>query len=116
PSVTTDIAFSSSDALYAWNISAANGGLMTVNPATGTGTFVVSGFSALPLTGITFDAAGSLLGANTSLYGINTPTSATPLIGPIGFDIRGLALAPVPEPGSFLLTLIGLSLAGLIAR
>jgi hypothetical protein len=114
--VTTDMAFSPSGTLYAWNISTTNGGLMTVNTMTGAGTFVTAGFSALPLTALTFDTTGSLFGASTNLYGINTSTSATTLVGPIGFDIRGIALAPVPEPGSFILTLVGLALAGLVAR
>ncbi len=107
PTLTTDIAFSSSDALYAWNIS------MTVNTTTGAGTCVQPGFNGFGLTALTFDTSGRLLGAGSGLYSINTATSATTFIGPIGFDVRGMAFTPVPEPSSFVLTLT--AIAGLFA-
>jgi hypothetical protein len=106
PNINLDLAFSASDALYAWNSAH---GLMTVNTATGAGTLVNPSFSPPSITALTFDG-GTLLGAGSSLFAIDTSTSATTLIGPIGFDIRGIALAPtVPEPGTLLLSASGLA-------
>jgi hypothetical protein len=98
PDSITDIAFSPSGTLYAWDAATTNGGLMTVDIATGAGTLVKSGLTAVAdIRALRFDAAGNLYAAGlTNFYTINPATSVPTLIGPTGFtDVRGIAFTPV---------------------
>jgi hypothetical protein len=101
--------------LYAWNISPGKG-LSTISTSTGAMTDVGIGDSLADIQAIAFDSAGNLYGARNSLYMINPSDGTYTAIAAIsGSDIRGLAFADTPEPGTFGIAALG-CLAIAIAR
>ncbi len=112
-----DLAFSPTNGkLYAWSSGL---GLSTIDTSTGVVTDVGIGDSNADIQAIAFDSAGNLYGARNSLYLINpsdgTYTAIAALAG--GFaDVRGLAFADTPEPGTFGIAALGFLAIALARR
>jgi DNA-binding beta-propeller fold protein YncE len=110
----SDIAFDPINGkLYAWVF---NIGLSTINTATGAVTDVGVGDGLADIQAIAFDSAGNLYGARNALFSINPNDGTYTTIATMaGSDIRGLAFADTPEPGTFGIAALG-CLAIAIAR
>jgi PEP-CTERM motif len=99
--------------LYAWS---PNLGLSTINTSTGAVTDVGIGDGLADIQAIAFDSAGNLYGARNALFSINPTDGTYSTIATLsGSDIRGLAFADTPEPGTFGIAALG-CLAIAIAR
>jgi hypothetical protein len=98
------LAFSSSGALYGWDV---NVGLVTINTATGAATDVNPAVPGTPdIQSINFALDGTLYGAGKALYKIDQFTGVYTLIGSGGYtDVRGIEFVPVTRPS----TMIGVS-------
>jgi len=109
------LGFAPSGALYAWSI---NEGLFSVNVATGAATDVnlAVGTDGADVQTLDFAADGTLFGATSALYTIDSGTGAVAFVGSGGYsDLRGLSINsnPVPEPSTFVL--VALASLGVIA-
>ncbi len=96
----------SATTLYAWDISA---GLLTVDSGSGIATDVnPNNPGTTDIQGMDFGVGGTLFGARTGFYTIDTGTGAFSAVGPGGFiDLRGLAAGVVPEPATVVTVLLG---------
>lgn len=98
---------------------APNAGTLTTIGSLGLDTTGVSGFDISSATGVAYAALQLTNTPGSRLYTVNLATGSTTFLGEIGTAgtsnlIRGIALVPVPEPGT-LLVLAGASL-GLLRR
>jgi hypothetical protein len=114
--IAVDLAFDPINGLlYAWNSSPGKG-LSTINTSTGAMTDVGIGDANADIQAIAFDSAGNLYGARNALFSINPNDGTYTTIATMaGSDIRGLAFADTPEPGTFGIAALG-CLAIAIAR
>ncbi|MBC7842838.1 MAG: DUF4394 domain-containing protein [Gemmatimonadaceae bacterium] len=102
-------------------ISTPNGGSIATVGNLGIGAFgTVTGFDIITVGGVNTAFFTTIIagGLSSNLYAVNLGTGAATLVGAIGAanGIQGLALTPVPEPGTWALMLSGLVGLGVIAR
>jgi hypothetical protein len=99
-----DIAFSSTGTLYGWDVGSGSGyglGLVMINPVTAAVTDVNPnvGGSGFDIQGISFAPDGTLYGAGSSLFKVDTTTGVSTFLGSGGYyDVRGICALNVPEP------------------
>ena len=85
-----------------------NGGVLNTVGALGVDADRFSGFDISTVIGVNTAYASFTTGGTPSLYTINLATGAATLVGAInGSSLFGLAVAPVPEPGSLALLALG---------
>lgn len=101
-------------------ITSPNGGAISTVGSLGIGAFsAVTGFDIITMGGVnTAFFSATAVGSNVSrMYTVNLGTGAATLIGDVGgTSLQGLALTPVPEPGTWALMLTGLAGLGVVAR
>ncbi len=101
-------------------VTAPNGVAVSTVGSLGIGAFsAVTGFDIIVAGGVntayfTATAVGSTI---SQMYTVNLGTGAATLVGSVGgTSLQGLALTPVPEPGTWALMLTGLAGLGIVAR
>lgn len=101
-------------------IATPNGGLINTVGSLGIGAITsITGFDIITVNGINtaYFAAMSAGSVMSQLYTVNLETGAASLVGNVGGGaLEGLALTPVPEPGTWALMATGLIALGTVAR
>ena len=101
-------------------IATPNGGAINTIGSLGIGAITsITGFDIITVNGVNtaFFAAMAAGSTTSQLYTVNLDTGAASLVGTVGSaSIEGLALAPVPEPGTYALMITGLLGLGAVAR
>jgi hypothetical protein len=97
-----------------------NGGAVNTVGSLGIGAIsAVTGFDIVTMGGVNTAFFSAILDGSTfsRMYTINLASGAATLVGTIGGTaLSGLAIQPVPEPGSWALMVTGLAGLGIIAR
>lgn len=95
-----------------------NGGVLDTVGSLGVATTVSNGFDIFtPTTGVNLAYAVLTETGDSSLYSIDLSTGAATLIGALPFQrVVGLAIRPVPEPGTLASVCVGAGLVGLGLR
>lgn len=110
------------DALYQQTVP--NDGTLVQRGALGVDTTGVVGFDVSGLSGIAYASLTNPISGKSGFYTINLATGAATLLGDFGIGgdtaiapgLTGIALAPVPEPGTWALLLAGLFAMGTLVR
>jgi len=103
--VVQALEFGPTGTLYGWEVGSGTGlGLVTINPATGAMTDmnpVIGGTSAEVQT-LAVSGAGTLYGANSSLYTVNVTTGALTLVAALNpaISIQGMAFVSAAPPAA----------------
>jgi Domain of unknown function (DUF4394)/PEP-CTERM motif len=101
-------------------VSSPNGGAVSTVGSLGIGAFsAVTAFDIVTAGGVNTAFFSAILDGSTfsRMYTLNLATGAATLVGTIGGTaVSGLAIQPVPEPGTWALMLTGMAGLGLVAR
>jgi len=97
---------------------------LTLVGALGLDVLGIAGFDISGLTGSAYAALTNGYTGDSSLYAINLATGTASLVGAFGYGgntsmsapLLGIAIAAVPEPGSYALLAMGLGVVGFPAR